>query len=236
VSRTEAVNRINDSRREAHRFLQNAKWLVITLGSAFSYRLTELADGEAGLHVANCHRAPAPWFQKHLLETKEIEARLEECTRKLKAFNPGLRIIYTVSPVRHIRDGVVDNNRSKARLIESVHSLVSRFDNQFYFPAYELVIDVLRDYRFYDIDLVHPNYAATRFVLDHFVATWMDETTRRIMEEVKQVVTARKHRAFQPQTGQHRQFLQSHLEKAVALKGKYPFLKMDEEIEYFSRT
>lgn len=236
VSKKEAIEGINQSQAAAHQFLNEAKWVIITLGSSFSYRLTERAGGETGMPVANCHRAPAQWFQKHLMEIREIEARLENCTRELLNRYPGLQIIYTVSPVRHIRDGVIQNNRSKARLIEAVHELVSGSDRQFYFPAYELVIDVLRDYRFYDIDLVHPNYAATRFVLEHFTSTWMDESTRRIMDEVRQVITARRHRPFQPHTRQHQDFLQSHLAKAVALKEKYPFLSLDEEIAYFSRT
>ncbi len=236
VSKDESLRLINGSREAAHSFLKNADWLIITLGSSFSYRLTELAGGNTGEGVANCHRAPAQWFQKQLLETKEIIAKLEECTGILSEYNPELKIIYTVSPVRHIRDGVVENNRSKARLIESVHHMVNRFARQYYFPAYELVIDVLRDYRFYDIDLVHPNYAATRFVLDHFAESCLEEETRKIMEEVKKLVTARKHRAFQPDTKAHREFLLTQMEKAVELKKMYPFLDLNEEISYFSRT
>src|ERR1700748_1232760 len=95
-------------------------------------------------------------------------AVLEDCLKQLFNFNPSLNILFTVSPVRHIRDGVIDNNRSKARLIESVHHLVNKYERLYYFPAYELVIDVLRDYRFYDVDLVHPNYMATEFVLEKF--------------------------------------------------------------------
>lgn len=236
TTREDALRRINESQEAAHTFLKKADWLIITLGSSFSYRLTELSGGNTGAGVANCHRAPAQWFNKHLLEITEIIARLEECTGQLSEFNPGLKIIYTVSPVRHLRDGVVENNRSKARLIECVHHMVNRFERQYYFPAYELVIDVLRDYRFYDIDLAHPNYAATRFVLDHFAESCIEDNTRKLMEEVKKLVIARKHRAFQPDTNAHRQFLISQLEKAVELKNMNPFLDLDEEIRYFSRT
>ena len=95
-------------------------------------------------------------------------ALLDNCIHQLFHTNPKLKIIFTISPVRHLRDGVVENNRSKARLLETVHHLVNKFDRLFYFPAYELVIDVLRDYRFYDIDLAHPNYAATQFVMEKF--------------------------------------------------------------------
>ena len=104
-----------------------------------------------------------------MLAIEEINSTLDSCMHQLFRFNPDLKIIFTVSPVRHIRDGVIENNRSKSRLIEVVHNLVNKFDKIYYFPAYELVIDVLRDYRFYDIDLVHPNYPATQFVLEKFM-------------------------------------------------------------------
>ncbi len=235
MSSKEAVNKINEAQQRAHEFLKQADWLIITLGSSFSYRLTELANDKTGEGVANCHRAPAQWFHKHLLETTEIISKLEDCNKQLLSFNPDLKIIYTVSPVRHIRDGVVENNRSKARLIESVHEIVNGFDNSWYFPAYELVIDVLRDYRFYDIDLVHPNYPATEFVLDKFAETCIDPDTREIMEEVRKIVIARKHKPFQPETKAHQQFLILHFEKVKALQEKYPFLDLKEELVYFSQ-
>ena len=164
TDREECLKAINASQVRAHQFLKEANWLVITLGSAFSYRLK---DGRA---VANCHRAPAQTFTKHLMTIEEINTALDGCLHQLRYLNPELQIIFTVSPVRHIRDGVVENNRSKARLLEAVHHLVDKFDRLYYFPAYELVIDVLRDYRFYDVDMAHPNYPATQFVLEKFGA------------------------------------------------------------------
>lgn len=229
VDREQVLKNINRSQQEAHLFLQKADWLIITLGSAFSYRLK---DG--GMPVANCHRAPGTTFGKHLLTIEEIVTALDGCLHRLFYFNPKLRIIFTVSPVRHIRDGVVENNRSKARLIESVHHLVQKFDRLWYFPAYELVIDVLRDYRFYDIDMVHPNYAATQFVLEHFTQTCIDAASRRVLEEVKQLVAARRHRPRHPSTAAHAKFLREHYEKAAALGRLYPFLHLQEELDYFS--
>jgi hypothetical protein len=238
----EAVRVVNQSQRRAHEFLKNADCMIITLGSSFSYQLTDQAVKTAeyfqkpplgGLEVANCHRAPAQWFNKHLMEIDEIITVLENCLHQLFQFNSNLNVIFTVSPVRHIRDGVVDNNRSKARLIESVHHLVKKIDNLHYFPAYELVIDVLRDYRFYDVDLAHPNYMATEFVLEKFADTCIDESTQKIMQEVKSIVIARKHKAFQPETKAHQQFLESYLEKTKSLRKNYPFLDLNEEINYF---
>ncbi|HYE53220.1 MAG TPA: GSCFA domain-containing protein [Chitinophagaceae bacterium] len=224
---------INRSQQRAHEFLKQADWLIITLGSSFSYHLTE---GEAKQGVANCHRAPGQWFRKHLMSIEEINTALDGCLHQLWKFNSHVKVIFTVSPVRHIRDGVTENNRSKARLIEVVHHLVNKFDNLFYFPAYELVIDVLRDYRFYDIDMVHPNYAATEFVLEKFVQNFVDESSQLLMQEVKKIVTARKHKALQPATNAHRQFLQAHLEKAQALQQQHSVLDLSAEIEYFGNS
>ena len=232
----EAVRIVNQSQQVAHEFLKNADWIIITLGSSFSYRLTSRPNLDKeieGQPVANCHRAPAQWFNKHLMEIDEIITVLEDCLHQLFQFNSKLNVIFTVSPVRHMRDGVVDNNRSKARLIESVHDLLEKFQNLYYFPAYELVIDVLRDYRFYDVDLAHPNYMATEFVLEKFADTCIDESTQKIMQEVKSIVIARKHKAFQPETKAHQQFLESYLEKTKSLRTNYPFLDLNEEINYF---
>ena len=238
----EAVRTVNQSQQVAREFLKNANCIIITLGSSFSYQLTDQALKTAeyfqkpplrDLGVANCHRAPSQWFNKHFMEIDETITVLEDCLNQLFQFNSNLNVIFTVSPVRHIRDGVVDNNRSKARLIESVHQLVKKFDNLYYFPAYELVIDVLRDYRFYDVDLVHPNYMATEFVLEKFADTCIDENTQKIMQEVKSIVIARKHKAFQPETKAHHLFLESYLEKTKTLHKNYPFLDLNEEINYF---
>jgi hypothetical protein len=169
------------------------------------------------------------------MSIEEINTALDNCLHQLFQFNPGIGVIFTISPVRHIRDGVMENNRSKARLLESVHHLVGKFDRLWYFPAYELVIDVLRDYRFYDIDMVHPNYAATSFVLEKFTRHYIDETAQKIMEEVKKIVIARKHKPFQPSTLAHKRFLQDHWKKANELSGKYPFLDLQEELDYFSK-
>lgn len=224
------LEKINRARREAHAFLSGADWLIITLGSSFSYRLVQ----HKGALVANCHRAPAQWFQKHMMKVDETIAQLDNTLHHLFRFNPKLSVIFTISPVRHIRDGVIDNNRSKARLIEAVHHLVNKFDGLYYFPAYELVIDVLRDYRFYDIDMVHPNYLATEFVLQQFLQTHTSEETRALTDEIKKISIARRHRAAHPGTEAHKKFLSVHLEKARALQQQHPHLDFSEEIVYFS--
>ncbi|HMH31885.1 MAG TPA: GSCFA domain-containing protein [Puia sp.] len=237
----ECLQKINESQDRAHAFLQKAGWLIITLGTSFSYRLAETCPaamrngaGSVAAEVANCHRAPAQWFRKHLMGIEETNAMLDNCIHQLFQFNPGIRIVFTVSPVRHIRDGIIENNRSKARLIEVVQQLCNKFDRIHYFPAYELVIDVLRDYRFYDIDLVHPNYQATEYVLEQFEKHFIDEPSQAMMKELAKIIIARKHKAFQPGTRAHRHFLQTQAQRTRELLIKYPFLDLQEELSYFA--
>ncbi|MFI5152920.1 MAG: GSCFA domain-containing protein [Chitinophagales bacterium] len=236
-----AIQLINESQQRAQQFLKNAKWLIITLGTAFSYRLTDqvpfaqrTGSGSVASEVANCHRAPAQWFKKHLMSIEEIQEVMEQSLDQVHRFNPLIRTIFTVSPVRHSRDGIVENNRSKARLLEVVHRLVEKYDETYYFPAYELVIDVLRDYRFYDIDMVHPNYQATDYVLEKFCANFVDQESNAIMNEIRKIILAKKHRPFFPETEPHQQFMKNFLERTFELKSKYSFLDFEEEITYFS--
>ncbi len=236
INDDECLKSINQSQQQGHIFLKEADWLIITLGSSFSYRLTteaELGGLQDDNGVANCHRAPSQWFNKHLLTIDETISLLDNTYHRLKQFNSKLKIIFTISPVRHIRDGVIENNRSKARLIEAVHHMINKFPGLHYFPAYELVIDVLRDYRFYDIDMVHPNYPATEFVMEKFNESFINEQSQQLMEEIKKIVIARKHKAFQPETNAHKAFLKTHLEKTKELQLKFSFLDLSDEINYF---
>jgi hypothetical protein len=220
---------INQKQKQAHEFLRSAEWMVITLGSSFSYQLKDTKQP-----VANCHRAPAQWFHKHLLEIEETKSALSNAIEALFAYNPGIKLILTVSPVRHIRDGVIENNRSKARLLEAVHYLVSKFNHVYYFPAYEIVIDVLRDYRFYDVDLVHPNYAATEFVFEKFSSHFISSQSLELMEEIRKFVSAYRHKPFQPQTSAHKAFLLSNLDRIKQFQKTNPQLDFSKEIRYFS--
>ena len=234
---------MNRAVQDAHTFLSGASWVIITLGSSYSYRgVRERMPAEHytdrynhQMPVANCHRAPSGWFDKHLLGIDETISLLDTCYHRLRQFNPDLKILFTISPVRHLRDGVVENNRSKARLIESVHHMTGKFDGLYYFPAYELLIDVLRDYRFYDVDLAHPNYQGTAYVLEQFQRYCLAPEARELMEELKKLLVARKHRAFQPQTLAHQRFLQMQLQKTRELLDRHPHLDLSEELAYFSQ-
>ncbi len=222
---------INESQNQAHSFVKHADWIIITLGSSFNYKLSETLTP-----VANCHKAPAQKFIKHLCTIEETVSALDSTIHQLFNNNIKLKIIFTISPVRHLRDGVVENNRSKARLLEAVHHLVNKFDKLYYFPAYELVVDVLRDYRFYDIDLAHPNYAATQFVLEKFSETCFDNATMSVMEDIKKIVSAKNHKPFNAGSVEHRKFLNTHLEKVKVLQQQYQRLDFSKELEYFSNV
>ncbi len=230
IDKEECLHNINASQKAAHHFLRDAEWLIITLGSSFIYKLVD----EGGASVANCHKVPAKKFIKHLCSIEETVTALDGAMHQLFNYNPNLKIIFTISPVRHLRDGVVDNNRSKARLIEAVHHMVNKFDKLYYFPAYELVIDVLRDYRFYDIDLAHPNYAGTQYVLERFTESCMDADTRGLMEEIKKIVTAKNHKPFNPQSSLHKQFLTTQAARVQLLQQQYPYLDFTAELNYFN--
>jgi hypothetical protein len=228
TSSKQVLHRINQSTTTAHAFLKQADHLIITLGSAFTYSLAG-----SSRQVANCHRAHGQTFTKVLLGTNDIVFAYTGLLAELKSINPALQVIFTISPVRHIRDGVIENNRSKSRLIEAVHTIVAENSNCCYFPAYELVIDVLRDYRFYDVDMVHPNYAATEFVFEKFVQHFIHPDDRNVLEEVRNIRNAFSHRAMHPETEAHKQFLRNSLNKTIAMQQRIPAIDFSEELDYF---
>ncbi|MES2850030.1 MAG: GSCFA domain-containing protein [Bacteroidota bacterium] len=220
---------INASQNAAHQFLKKANWLLLTVGSAFVYEL------ESRSVVANCHKVPTDKFNKKLLSIDEIKKVLGEMLANVFDFNKELKIIFTISPVRHLRDGFVENNRSKAALIQAIHQLVDADERLFYFPAYELVIDDLRDYRFYAEDMVHPNYAATNYVWDKFVDACIDEPSKALMKEINIINAAKNHKPFNPGSEQHKKFLQTNLEKVLLLERNNSYMNFAEEKQYFTQ-
>jgi GSCFA family len=218
---------MNNSLKEAHDFLKETKWLIITLGSAWVYQL------DNGDVVANCHKVPTDKFRKKLLAVEDVLSSLDNLIHRLFIYNPGIKIMFTISPVRHLRDGFVENNRSKAVLIQAVHHLVDKFSSLFYFPSYELVIDDLRDYRFYAEDMVHPNYQATEYVWQKFVDACMDGGTLNVMKEINLINAARAHKPFQPQSEAHGKFRKKQFDTLLRLEQEYPYISWRDDIEHF---
>jgi GSCFA family len=231
ITQQEALNKMNTSLQAAHQFLKTSNWLIITLGSAFAYRHNDL-----DMHVSNNHRAPGNWFTRELLDIEFIKAQLQRTIDDLKTMNSGLQVVFTVSPVRHIREGVIDNNKSKARLIEAVHAMVENNKQCYYFPSYEIVIDELRDYRFYDIDLVHPNFSATTYVWQRFAEVAIQTNCHELMQELFQIKIAMAHRSMHPASEAHQSFLQAQIMKCKTLQNKYSFLNLQTEIDFFSTS
>ncbi|MFL5788590.1 MAG: GSCFA domain-containing protein [Flavisolibacter sp.] len=235
VNVEESVNKINQSTAQAHELLKRSDYIFITLGSAWVYRLTEKAsNGKPGSVAANNHKAPSDWFNRQLLSVEDVLSVLDNAIHRLFIYNPKIRIIFTISPVRHLREGVIENNRSKSILIQAVHHLCDKFEKIYYFPAYELVIDDLRDYRFYAEDLVHPNYAATQYVWEKFVDSCMNEETQELLKKIEEINRAFNHKAFNSKSVQHRKFLVSYYEKSKAIIGRYPHIDLKTEMEFFS--
>lgn len=221
---------INNSIESASEFIKQADWLFITFGSAFVYK-----HNSKGTFVGNCHKVPQKEFTKHILTVAEIVADYTLIVQQLKAINSKLKIVFTVSPVRYIRDGIVENNLSKARLIEAVHELVRQNTDSFYFPAYEIVIDDLRDYRFYKSDLVHPNEQAIEYVFEKLMKTAFEDGTKVLFEKIKDIITAKNHSPFNTNTNAYRQFQETYLKRCKQIQQENAFMDLQPEMDFFGR-
>lgn len=229
-SKNELVEKLNQYLTDWNLKLQTVNFLIITFGSAFAYK-----HKEQHKIVVNCHKLPGSLFEKDLLEANSIISDYNHLIQKLKTFNPQLNILFTVSPVKHLRDGVVENSLSKAILIESVHQLIRQHSNCFYFPAYELVNDDLRDYRFYEADMAHPNQQTINYVWQKFSDCYFNNETQNLNKKLIEILQATKHRPFNNDSEAHRQFKNNFLEKCKTLSSNYPMLDLRSEINYFSK-
>jgi len=225
----ELLDSLNHSIDSWYEKLKTAQWLTITFGSAFAYKHVE-----QDTIVANCHKLPQVLFEKTLLKTNDIVADFNDVINKLHQFNPHLKIVLTVSPVKHLRDGVVENSVSKAILIQSTHQLINDHKHCVYFPAYELVNDDLRDYRFYESDMAHPNKQAIDYVWKRFAEVYFNEKTIIINEKVSQIHQAYNHKLFNKTTQTSVKFKNNFLQKCVNLQAEYVYLDLSKELQYFN--
>lgn len=184
--------------------------LILTFGTAFAYSLIE--NGEI---VANCHKMPSQLFQKQLLSSNQITSAFE----KLYPLLPkDIAIVLTVSPVRHVKDTIPLNSVSKAVLRLCCHELAEQFENVSYFPAFEYVIDDLRDYRFYEVDMLHPNKQAINYVFDKFATTYFDVFTQEFLKKWEKIYKSLQHKPFYAQTKVHESFLKNLLSQLQSIK------------------
>ncbi len=229
IDKQACLDKINKSISAGTHLVRKGAWLFITFGSAFVYQhiLTHQL-------VGNCHKIPPKEFTKSMLSVNEIINDYTLLIAELRNQNPDLKIVFTVSPVRYVRDGVVENNLSKALLIQAVHELVKLNEGVFYFPAYELVIDDLRDYRFYESDLVHPTGQAIDYVFEKFATASFDNETLELLNTIRKIVAAKEHKPFDKKADAHRKFKIQQLEFCEGLSKQYPYLNFEEEILFFS--
>lgn len=228
-SKQDCLNTINREIQQAHEQLKNANWLFVTFGSAYVYKHIERDS-----YVGNCHKVSQKKFEKKLLSAEEIVKEYTKLLERLKKNNPSLKTIFTVSPVRYIRDGMVENNLSKAHLLSAVHELVNKHSNCFYFPAYELVMDDLRDYRFYKSDLVHPNEQAIEYVFEKFREVIFDDETNLLYAEIKNIINAKKHRPVNEQAEAHKKFKNNIRAICAHLSKEHPYIDFTDELLFFS--
>jgi lysophospholipase L1-like esterase len=200
--------------------LKEATHIFITLGTSWVYRYLE-----TNAIVANCHKIPQKEFSKDLLSVAEVSKTLEQSIALLKSINKTVSVTFTVSPVRHLKDGFIENTRSKAHLIAAIHTVINSENNTYYFPSYEIVMDELREYRFYKEDMLHPNTTAINYIWEKFVSSWFSREAQYTMQEVETVQRGISHRPFNEKSEQHQQFLKKLDIKKGNLLMKFPFLK-----------
>lgn len=223
----ELLMRLNSAVLETNKFIREATHIAITLGTAWVYR-----HMKRDLFVANCHKVPQGEFQKILLTEKEITTSLIATVNNIKALNPEVQIVFTISPVRHLKDGFVENQRSKAHLIAAVHEVLDSpslggGQGEAYFPSYEIIMDELRDYRFYNADMIHPNEIAIDYIWEKFRNAWISHEVGETMNKVEEIQRGLSHRPFDAESPAHQKFLKTLGQKIAYIKERYSFMNFE---------
>ncbi|MDO6675356.1 GSCFA domain-containing protein [Tenacibaculum sp. 1_MG-2023] len=215
----ELLNNLNSLIQQTFQQLRNATHLIITLGTAWVYR-----EITSDILVANCHKIPQKKFSKELLTVEEISESMKAINSLVKSINKNITIIYTVSPVRHLKDGFIENQRSKAHLLSAIHQVVEPRNNFYYFPSYEIMMDELRDYRFYNEDMIHPNKTAINYIWEKFKEVWITEKSNQTMQEIETIQRGLNHKPFNPSSEAHQSFLKKLQQKKETLLQAFPFI------------
>jgi hypothetical protein len=211
----EVLTKINREIEISKQFFKDASHVLITLGTAWCYE-----HFQSQTAVGNCHKIPQKAFSKKLLRVSEIVSSLQNIQKKIHQNNPSAILIFTLSPVRHLKDGMVENSLSKAHLLAGIQQVTDQ-KTSFYFPSYEIVMDDLRDYRFFDKDLVHPNETAVDYIWKQFQETWIHPNTVGVQKQVAAVQKALRHKALDQGSEAHKKFLKELDVKKELLKKKY---------------
>jgi len=219
LSKEELIDNLNSQTDYFRNQLTHASHVIITLGTAWAYR-----NKESDTIVANCHKVPQKQFKKELLSVEAVKAALEEICGQIQTVNPNCSLLFTVSPVRHIKDGFIENQVSKSHLLAAVYDLVHQHQaiKTAYFPSYEIVMDELRDYRFYSEDLLHPNKTAIDYIWEKFAQSVISEPAIATMELVDTIQKGLAHRPYNPDTTQHTNFRAQLQKKIDTIQSQYP--------------
>ncbi|WES97580.1 GSCFA domain-containing protein [Chryseobacterium arthrosphaerae] len=186
----QTLDKINKSIEEGNAFLQEADWIIITYGSSFIYEFLPKKK-----LVANCHKIPQKFFEKRLLSHQELTGSIYNTILELKDIcKEGVQILFTVSPVRHTKDGMIENQLSKSKLITAIHESISMFEDCHYLPVYEILMDDLRDYRFYKEDMIHPSTQAVNYIFDKFGNAYFSGETQNFIKENFKIIKALEHK------------------------------------------
>ena len=220
TSQAEILERLNTALKSTQNQLKSASHVILTFGTAWVYEHIE-----SKTTVANCHKQPQKEFKKSILSVDQLQDTFESIISTLKSFHPHVSLVFSISPVRHLKDGFVENNQSKAHLMAALHSVINPSKNTHYFPSYELLMDELRDYRFYKEDMVHPNPIAINYIWKKFQSIWIDAEATPIMQDVNQLQKGLAHKPFNPSATEHKLFLSTLTKKAQALESRFPFMK-----------
>ena len=222
------LEKTNRAIADAHQFLKTARFLFITFGTAWVYR--HIAYGRV---VSNCHKLPASEFKRYRLSVDEVTDEWELLISQVSDFNPDLRLIFTVSPIRHLKDGAHENQLSKAVLFLSIDKLLGLYKQFEYFPSYEIVHDELRDYRFYADDLVHITDKAVAYLFEKFKRTYLNAETIEYINDIESIVLAAQHRILNKNVDETKKFAKTMLKKINSLEKKYPFVNFQLEKNHF---
>ncbi len=220
LDKQSAISNLNEALVKTRNSIIEASHIFITLGTAWVYRHLNTDN-----IVANCHKVTQKEFQKELLSIHEIKDSLLNIIRLVQSVNPNSTVAFTVSPIRHVKNGLLENNRSKSHLIAAVHEVVDMQEQVSYFPSYEILMDELRDYRFYDEDLIHPNKIAIQYIWERFEKCWIDPTISSVLKEVDSIQKGLHHKPFNENSIGHQIFKQNLELKIQKLRNSFPNIR-----------
>ena len=213
VSEAALLGQVNESLKAAHEHFAKSKWIIVSLGTSWVFR-----NKENGQVVSNCHKLPGRQFDRVFLSVEDSAA----CLAKMLQNHPEKQFIFTVSPLRHLKDGLHENQLSKAALLLAVDQVCKQFGNAHYFPAYEILLDELRDYRFYKEDMVHPTEQAVHYIWERFADFAIDPKERPAMKAAAELRQMLQHRPLFPESEAYKRFESLKEEKINALKRDFP--------------